>query len=69
MKVQEEAMQSKANKREKKVYKSLYEVKDKYLPVPSLEFLEGKNNEFSRDTFMQILKKVARPVKKQVEKE
>jgi hypothetical protein len=54
-------MESKVNKKGSKVYKSLYEVKDKYLPNASLEFLEGKNNECTSDTFMRILEKVIHP--------
>ena len=56
---------SKKNKREIRVYKSLYEVKDRYLPNADLGFLEGKDDELSREAFMKILDKVARPVQAQ----
>ena len=56
---------NKKEKKDKKVYKSLYEVKDKYLPNADLEFLESRDDEFSRETFMQMLRKVVRPQKKQ----
>jgi hypothetical protein len=52
-------------KEEKKVFKSLYEVKDRYLPHPDLEFLEGKDTDLTREAFMQTLKKVAHPVQAQ----
>jgi len=59
----------KKNKKETKVYKSLYEVKDTYLPNAELEFLECKDDELSRDAFMKMLNKVVRPVQGQPAKE
>lgn len=58
-------MQNQTSKKDKKrgrVYRSLYEVKDKYLPSVDLKFLESQDDDLSREAFMQILNKVARPV-------
>jgi len=44
-------------KKVSKIYKSLYEVKEKYLPNADLEFLEGKDGELSQEVFLKMLKK------------
>jgi predicted ATP-dependent Lon-type protease len=53
------------NRRTTKTFKSLYEVKNTYIPNKDLKFLEGQDEEFTRDTFMKILAKVARPMQPQ----
>lgn len=45
----------------KKVYKSLYEVKDKYLPNTDLDFLECNDDEISREAFLKMIEKAVRP--------
>jgi hypothetical protein len=50
-----------------KVFKSLYEVKDKYFPHADLEFLESRENDLSREAFTQMLKKIVRPIKQVAE--
>ncbi len=42
----------------------MYEVKDKYLPNATLEFLEGTDDDLSREAFMLMLRKIARPLEK-----
>ena len=49
------------NKSGKKIYKSLYEVKDKYLPHADIEFLESKDDDVSREAFIQALKRYTGP--------
>lgn len=58
-------MSNAKNHKNKKVYKSLYEVKDRFLPNASLDYLESKDNEFTRDALMQMIKKVTHPVQTQ----
>jgi two-component SAPR family response regulator len=60
---------SRKSKKENRVYKSLYEVKDKYLPNAELEFLESKDDDLSREAFMKMFNKVTRPVQAQPARE
>lgn len=55
---------SQTDKKDNKIYKSLYKVKDRYLPNADLEFLESNDDDLLRESFMQMLKKVACPEKK-----
>jgi len=43
--------------------------KKTYIPNKDLKFLEGQDEELTRDTFMKILSKVARPVQPQAAQE
>ncbi len=50
---------------DKKVYKSLYDVKNKYLPHADLEFLERKDDDITQEAFIQALRKITRPTQTQ----
>ena len=50
-------------KRKNKIYKSLIEVKDVYLPKVDLEFLECEDNDQVHEAFLKMLNNYAFPSK------